>query len=134
MQKFKKIVLIIAALIVVCAASVIAFYMFANYSDGYRVGQVQKMARKGFLFKTWEGELVQGFLENSPSSDGATDTGGVATRLWYFTVDNDEKVLADIEQAITQNHRVKLFYNEKYVALPWIGDTRHIVYKVEHVQ
>jgi hypothetical protein len=29
---------------------------------------------------------------------------------------------------------VKLFYKEKYTNLPWVGDTRQVVFKVEEVQ
>lgn len=114
--------------VLLIAVATVAFLMFASYGDGYRVGTVAKMSRKGVLFKTWEGELNQGYLDQSP------DAGGVATRIWYFTVDNDQHVLDQIDHAIQQNKKVKLSYKEKYRILPWVGDTRQLVFKVEEVQ
>ena len=82
------------------------------------------------VFKTWEGELSQGYLEQAP--DSAT---GVATRIWYFTVNNNDKeVITQLDHAIEGNKKVKVFYKEKYTTLPWVGDTRQVVYKVEEVQ
>jgi hypothetical protein len=99
----------------------------ANYSDGYRVGQVIKLSRSGYVFKTWEGTLDFGFLQQDPTS-------GVATRLWDFSVrDADDPVRKDIDGAIAANAKVKLFYHEKYVRWPFLGDTKHFVYKLERV-
>lgn len=132
MQKAKKFLVLFAIFIVLCLAGGFAFMNWASYSEGYRVGVLAKMAKKGFVFKTWEGELSQGFLDNSTQSDGGA--AGVATRIWYFTAKDDPALLSGIDRAIEQNHRVKLFYHERYVSLPWVGVTRNIVYKVEEVQ
>jgi hypothetical protein len=133
MQKTKKILLLLGVLLLVVLIGSASFVMFGSYSEGYRVGIIAKMAKKGFVFKTWEGELTQGFLDNSASAD-AGSAGGVATRIWYFTAEDNPEVLGGIDRAIEQNHRVKLYYHEKFVTMPWVGVTRNIVYKVEEVQ
>ena len=133
MQKAKKILLLLGLLLLVAIIGTGAFMMYGSYSEGYRVGIIAKMAKKGFVFKTWEGELTQGFLDNSASADSGS-AGGVATRIWYFTAENTPEVLGSIDQAIEQNHRVKMYYHERFVSLPWVGVTRNIVYKVEAVQ
>jgi hypothetical protein len=130
MRKTKRFFLGMIAFFLVILLSTIAFLMFANYGDGYRVGTILKMSRKGVIFKTWEGELTQGFLESTTDAGSA----GVATRIWYFTVENDAAVLSQIDHAIETNKKVKLFFKEKYTLLPWMGDTRQIVFKVEEVQ
>jgi hypothetical protein len=57
---------------------------------------------------------------------------GVATRLWDFSVrDDDEQVRKDIDAAISGNRKVKLHYREKYFRWSWLGDTKHFVDKVE---
>lgn len=131
MQKFKKIFIAFVVFIVVAIIGGTVFFLVGSYGDGYRVGNVTKLARKGVLFHTWEGELTQGFLESAPSGDAS---GGVATRLWYFTAEDAADVLSGIDRSISHGKRVKLFYKERFTTLPWVGDTRHVVYKVEEVQ
>lgn len=99
--------------------------LYADYSEGYRVGKVIKLSRKGYMFKTWEGTLDFGYLQTDPE-------GGVATRIWDFSVaPGDERVRRDIDAAIAKNEKVKLYYREKYVRLFWRGDTKHFVTNVE---
>ncbi|MBS1961784.1 MAG: hypothetical protein JST04_06180 [Bdellovibrionales bacterium] len=129
-RKMKRFFVGAIVFVLLIAGATVAFLMFASYGDGYRVGVIQKIAKKGVLFKTYEGELTQGFMEGTSDAGAA----GVGTRIWYFTVDNDPKVLADIDHAIETNKKVKLFYKEKYTSLPWVGDTRQVVFKVEEVQ
>jgi len=87
-----------------------------SYSDGDRAGWVQKLSKKGWLCKTWEGELS---LVSLPGS---------TAEKFLFTV-RDDAVAADITRHI--GRRVSLHYEEK-VGLPTscFGDTRHFVTKV----
>ncbi|MEN9417892.1 MAG: hypothetical protein RI988_1512 [Pseudomonadota bacterium] len=87
-----------------------------SYSSGERAGWVQKISHKGWLCKTWEGELA---LVSLPGS---------AVEKFYFTV-RDEAVARQIGQVI--GRRVSLHYEEK-VGLPTtcFGETRHFVTSV----
>ena len=87
-----------------------------SYSSGERAGWVQKISKKGWLCKTWEGELA---LVSLPGS---------AVEKFYFTV-HDDAVAHQITQVI--GRRVSLHYEEK-VGLPTscFGDTRHFVTSV----
>ena len=87
-----------------------------SYSSGERAGWVQKLSNKGWLCKTWEGELA---MVSMP---------GAASEKFYFTVHN-EAVAQDIQQAMGK--RVSLHYEEK-VGIPssCFGETRHFVNKV----
>jgi hypothetical protein len=49
--------LTVAAAIVVLCAGYLAVVLNVSYSKGVRVGYVQKFSEKGWLCKTWEGEL-----------------------------------------------------------------------------
>lgn len=84
-----------------------------SYSSGERAGWVQKFSRKGWICKTWEGELA---LVTMP---------GTAQEKFLFTV-WDESVAQKINNAMGK--RVSLHYNEK-VGLPGscFGDTRYWV-------
>jgi hypothetical protein len=98
----------------------IALYLWAalswTYSTGERAGWVQKFSRKGWICKTWEGELA---MINMP---------GAAQEKFFFTV-WDEDVARQINAAM--GRRVSLHYDEK-VGLPTtcFGETRHWVNRV----
>jgi hypothetical protein len=98
-------------------ALLVALYFFVvlswSYSTGERAGWVQKFSRKGWICKTWEGELAM------VSMPGATQ------EKFYFTV-WDEKVAEEVNKAM--GRRVSLHYEEK-VGLPTscFGETRYWV-------
>ncbi len=112
MRLFKFLVLPIVVL-----AGLAALYLWAalswSYSSGERAGWVQKLSNKGWLCKTWEGELA---LVSLP---------GTTPEKFLFTIWNDQ-VAQDITRAMGK--RVALHYEEK-VGLPGscFGDTRHYV-------
>ena len=102
-------VVVIAALV----AGYFAIVLNWNYSTGERAGWVQKFSNKGWLCKTWEGELA---LVSLPGS---------TVEKFNFTV-RDDAVAAKINKAMGQ--RVSLHYEGK-VGLPTscFGETRHFV-------
>ena len=105
--------------LLVLAALVAAYFWLAvkwSYSSGERAGWVQKFSHKGWLCKTWEGELA---LVSLPGS---------SVEKFLFTV-HDDGAAKDIQQAVGK--RVTLHYEEK-VGLPTscFGETRHFVTKV----
>jgi hypothetical protein len=106
---------LILALLVAAGLAALYFFVAVNwsYSSGERAGWVQKLSKKGWLCKTWEGELA---LVSLPGS---------AVEKFYFTIHDDE-----VAQRITRlvGKRVSLHYEEK-VGLPTtcFGETRHFV-------
>lgn len=118
----------VALFVIVAMLSVTAFGWFAvaaDYSDGYRVGKIIQLSHEGYVFKTYEGTLDFGYLQNDPEA-------GVATRIWAFGVlPGDETVRKEIDAAIAGDYKVKLYYKEKYFRLFWLGNTRFFAYKVE---
>jgi len=104
------------AVLVVLAVGWLLFALNWSYSEGERAGWVQKLSNKGWICKTWEGELS---LVSLP---------GTTAEKFLFTVP-DDAVAAEITRHIGK--RVALHYEEK-VGLPTtcFGDTRHFVTKV----
>ncbi len=108
------------SLVLAALVALVALYLFVawhwSYSSGERAGWVQKFSHKGWICKTWEGELA---LVSLPGS---------TVEKFLFTV-HDEKVAADITRVIGK--RVSLHYEEK-VGLPTscFGDTRYFVTRV----
>jgi hypothetical protein len=68
-----------------------------SYSEGERVGVLQKVSRKGWLCKTYEGELAMYVV------------GGVAPQIWDFST-RSEEVAKQLSAAVGQN--VQLHYTE----------------------
>jgi hypothetical protein len=91
-----------------------------SYSSGERVGYVQKLSRKGWLCKTWEGELQ---MSNIPGS---------APLLFEFSVRSDS-----IARAIeaTSGRRVSLAY-EQHIGVPsrCFGETEYFITGVRELQ
>jgi hypothetical protein len=91
-----------------------------SYSEGERAGFMQKLSKKGWICKTWEGELSLVALP------------GAAPEKFLFTVRDD--VVADkINQQVGQ--RVALTY-EEHRGLPTscFGDTEYFVTNVQLVK
>ena len=91
-----------------------------NYSTGERAGWIQKFSKKGWLCKTWEGEMA---MVSMP---------GAMPEKFYFTV-WDDAVAGDVNKVMGK--RVSLHYEEK-VGLPTscFGETRHYVTGVTGVE
>jgi hypothetical protein len=113
-------VLLALLVIVVLLAGYFWLAWHWSYSSGERAGWVQKFSRKGWICKTWEGEMAM------VSMPGST------TEKFAFTVWDD----AAAEQ-INKNmgRRVALHYEQK-VGLPTscFGETRHYVTQVTLVE
>lgn len=114
MNIFRKITIyVLLALTFGLISYTLVIYNF-TYSQGVRSGVLSKFSNKGVIFKTWEGELNEGFG---------------ATRFFPFSVlDNDEKVIEDLKKY--QGQYVKLEYKERIKTLPWWGDTHYFITKV----
>lgn len=96
------------------------------YSEGDRAGVVSKLSKKGYIFKTQEGELNVG---------AQGQVGNMVSNLWQFTVESgNEKLSKDIEDAMTTGKRVKLHYEQRYMKFSWMGDTEYFVTKVDAAQ
>jgi len=103
-------------LFVILAAFIYWKYFF-TYSKGYRAGLLQKFSEKGWLFKTYEGEMILSSVQSN--SDVA-----LASEKFLFSVD-DKEVAKQMEQK--QGRHVVVHYYEKNGKLPWRGDSYYIV-------
>lgn len=117
-----KLIKIIFGLIVL-PLGLLALYTWGSlswvYSDGERIGYVQKLAHKGWICKTWEGELV---LVTVP---------GTQAEKFYFTVRNPA-VIVKVNQLAGE--RVRLLYQEhKGVPSSCFGETGHYVYDAQKI-
>lgn len=109
-------------LVVLAAAAGAALYLWLatrwSYSTGERAGYVQKFSRKGWVCKTWEGEIAMVALPGS------------MPEMFAFTV-RDDAVAAEINKSLGE--RVVLTYDYHLPLPDCFGDTRYWVKSVRRV-
>jgi len=104
-----RLALVVTVLLVVVAAGWTRLTLSWAYSEGERAGVLQKFSKKGWICKTYEGEVAQYVV------------GGVAPQIWYFSV-RDAAVAGQLFKAVGQN--VQLRYTEhRGVPTNCFGDT-----------
>ncbi|NOU40508.1 MAG: hypothetical protein HOO85_04475 [Methylotenera sp.] len=104
-------------LLLLIPVALFALYIWAAltwvYSSGERAGYVQKLSQKGWVCKTYEGELI---LVSMP---------GTQAEKFFFTV-RDKNVAKKIDATVGQ--RVRLVYEEhKGLPTSCFGETSYFV-------
>jgi hypothetical protein len=103
---------------------IFAFYTWSalnwSYSEGERVGYVQKFSKKGWLCKTWEGELAM------------VAVPGSMPEKFFFTVRDAAAAVLVNESA---GKRVRLHY-EQHIGIPTscFGETQYFVTEVDVIE
>jgi len=114
----RGLVIIAVAVVALSAVWILAASTF-SYSKGDRAGILQKFSERGWLCKTWEGELL------------LTGVPGVIPEKFQFSVRSDEvaaKVLTEV------GRRVTLTY-EQHKGLPGcLGETEYFVTGVQRLE
>jgi hypothetical protein len=95
--RFGRILLIVLVLAVLLVALWTWFALSWSYSEGERAGVLQKFSKKGWLCKTYEGELAMYVV------------GGVAPQIWYFST-RDEELAKQFSAAVGE--QIRLHYSE----------------------
>lgn len=113
----KKILIITTAIIIVGIVTFVYIWFYVPFGDsGVKAGVLNNVKHKGFIFKTYEGELIQsGFRPGQQ---------GLQSNEFQFSVESKE-LYERLMSLSGQN--VKLHYKEYYGTLPWRGYTNFIV-------
>jgi len=111
----EAVVRLIAVLVLLAAlvAGYTALVLNVSYSEGERAGVLQKFSRKGWVCKTWEGELAM------------TTVPGVAPVLWQFSV-RDARVAEQIRQTLGR-WVVAHYHEHRGVPTSCFGETPYFV-------
>lgn len=113
-------ILIIVLVVIALAAAWTWLSLRWSYASGERVGVVQKLSKKGWICKTWEGELNMVVLP------------GAIPEKFDFTVRDDA-----VAEAINRmaGKRVSLQYEEhRFIPTTCFGDTSHFVTGVKALE
>ena len=109
----------IIALLVLIAVGVGAFYFrfYFVFGEGVKSGELNYVVRKGIIFKTYEGKLIQSGIRSK-------STGSIQSYEFEFSVENQRIA----EKLMLQGGKVvELRYKEYFGALPCRGFNRFIV-------
>ncbi len=114
-------------LLVLVAVGTVLYFLASNYtySEGTRTGYLVKFSRKGYMFKTYEGELNLGGMNAQNNS--------VLNNLWDFSVSSSNQAAIDSLKKY-EGHTIKVYYTQPLKKFFWQGETEYFVNKVENLK
>ena len=120
----RKILTTLSIIIVLAAAVFVFFKFFYVFGSGVKAGELNLFVYKGYVFKTYEGRLIQAGY-NSKNSNNT-----IQSNEFNFSV-KDENVAKQLERCTGK--MVELHYKEYLGTLPWRGITKYVVDRVYSV-
>ena len=124
MSTGKKILIILSSIIVVAAAAFVFYKFYYVFGSGVKAGELNLFVYKGYVFKTYEGRLIQAGY-NSKNSNNT-----IQSNEFNFSV-TDENVAKQLERCTGK--MVELHYKEYLGKLPCRGMTNYVVDSVYSV-
>ncbi len=119
-MKFKSIIWSVLMILLLALAGFIYWKYYFVFAQGTKAGQLNTFQQKGFLYKTYEGKIIQsGFKANVQSNE------------FEFSV-TDKKVAEILER--NSGRELNLHYKRYLGALPWRGLQSYIVDSVLEVR
>ncbi len=114
-------------LLVILAVGIAATLFVFNftYSEGNMAGTVIRFSKKGYVFKTYEGEMNLGGMNNINNNTVQVNS------LWYFSVKDEATAQKLIK---LQGKKVSVHYSEVIKQMPWQGETKYFVDGVEAIE
>lgn len=121
----KKTIVILIAAVVIGLGLFCYFKFYFVFGEGVKAGTLNYVVRKGVVFKTYEGKLIQSGLRSG------VKTGSIQSYEFDFSV--DDKALAE-RLMLLGGENVELHYKEYFGILPWRGYTKYIVDEIITVE
>ena len=121
MTKKSKVIAWISGIVVVLllvGAGIFWFKYYFVFAEGVKAGELNRFTYKGYVFKTYEGMLIQAGY-NSDNTNGT-----IQSNEFEFSV--EDEAVAD-KLMLSTGKTVELHYKEYKGALPWRGMQRFVV-------
>ena len=119
-----KIIAWIIVILLLAGAGFCYYKYLWVFSDGTKTGELNSLTYTGYIWKTYEGEMILSGYGNKSASGGA-----VQSKIFKFSV-ADKAVAEELQQLTGQ--RVTVHFKEYKGALPWRGYERAIVDIIEN--
>lgn len=104
-------------------AGFIYFRFYFVFGDGVKAGELNQFIYKGYVWKTYEGKLIQAGFRGSAKGSGAA----VESYIFDFSV-ADEEVANELMRCSGKS--VELHYKEYLGMLPWRGMQKYVVDRI----
>ena len=118
-RRFGRVAIIVIAVLVLIPVLWTWFSLSWAYSEGERAGVLQKFSKKGWVCKTYEGELAQYVV------------GGVAPQIWHFST-RDESLAKALSQAV--GDQIRVHYTEhRFVPTNCFAETPYFAQSFEKI-
>lgn len=118
MNTGSKIITVLGTLAVVALAVFVYVKFFFVYSEGTNEGDINYFQREGFIFKTYEGKMIQtGYNSHNTSAT-------IQSNEFKFSV-VDENVAQQIDN--NSSRQIKLHWKRYLGTLPWRGKSQFVV-------
>ena len=126
MKKKGKILGWITLILTLALAGFVYFKFYFVFGDGVKAGELNQFMLKGYVFKTYEGRLIQAGFRGGKAGSGAS----IESYIFDFSVENP--AVADSMMRLS-GKTVELHYKEYLGALPWRGMQRTVVDRIVSV-
>ena len=125
MKKLILLELSIFALLLIAGALFCYFRYYFVFGEGVKSGELNYVVHKGFIFKTYEGKMIQtGYNSRNTSAT-------IQSNEFKFSVE-DERVAHQIEYS--SSRQIKLHWKRYLGVLPWRGNSQYVVDSVISVR
>ena len=118
MKTGAKVVTILSVLAVLVLAGWFFFKFYYVFGEGVKAGELNYVVKKGYVFKTYEGRLIQAGYNSK------NERNTIQSNEFKFSV--EDKQIADSLMRCT-GKQVELHYKEYLGALPWCGVSEFVV-------
>ncbi len=108
---------IISLIIILVVAGFLYYRYFFVFGEGVKAGELNYLVKKGYIFKTNEGRLIQTGIRSGT-------TGSISSNEFMFSV-SDNQVANKLETS--SGKIVQLHYKEYIGVLPWRGVSNFVV-------
>lgn len=116
-----KIIGIISLIVVLVLVGIFYFQFYFVFGEGVKAGELNYMVHKGYVFKTYEGKLIQSGFKGQSTKGVAT---GIQSYEFQFSVEN--KAIADSLMRCS-GKEVELHYKEYLNPIMWRGVSEFVV-------
>lgn len=114
-----KIVIITILFLLLGLAAFFYFRYYYVFGEGVKSGELNYVMKKGYVFKTYEGKIIQNGLKSAP-----TNGGTIQSNEFIFSIEDESVALELMKMG---DRTVDLYYKEYFHALPWRGNTVYVV-------
>lgn len=113
-----KLFILIFLLLLIGGGAFFGFRYYYVFGEGVKSGELNYVVKKGYIFKTYEGKMIQSGFKSSPNA------GSIQSNEFIFSIEDAETA----EKLMTMGGRqIDVHYKEYFHPLPWRGNSEFVV-------